>query len=138
MKLLTTLSLCFMMVATSTTLRADESTPLGEQMDSLNDAFKALGKEKDAAKGAELARKAQESVLKGVSHVPELITQTITDAKAKEKAVADYRRLMGETFVVMCKIETAFLENKPDEVVKLVADAKALKKEGHQKYIEEE
>jgi hypothetical protein len=35
-------------------------------------------------------------------------------------------------------METAFLENKMDEVTKLAAAAKDLKKEGHKKYIEEE
>ncbi len=119
-------------------LQADETTPLGEQMESLNDAFKALKEEKDPVKGAALARKAQEGLLKGISIVPDFITDMIPDAKEKEKAVADYRRLMGETFVVMCKIEAAFLNNKLDEVAKLAKDATALKKEGHKKYIEEE
>ena len=119
-------------------MKADEESPLGKQMESLNDAFKALNKEKDAAKGAALAREAQEGVLKGISIVPDFITDMIPDAKEKEKAIADYRKLMGETFVVFCKIETAFLEGKMDEVAKLAADAKALKKEGHKKYIEEE
>ena len=138
MKFLTTLTACLMMAGTLTPLRADETTPLGEQMESLNDAFKALSKEKDPVKGAALARTAQAGVLKGISIVPDFITDMIPDAKEKEKAIADYRRLMGETFVVMCKIEAAFLANKLDEVATLATAAKALKKEGHEKYIEEE
>ena len=127
-----------MMAGTMVPVNAEEHTPLGEQMESLNDAFKALNKETDPVKGAALARKAQESMLKGAALVPALISDTIADAKEKEKALADYRRLMGEAFVIFCKIETAFLENKLDEVKKLSTDAKALKKEGHDKFMEEE
>jgi len=138
MKFLTTFTACMMIAGMMVPLKADEGTPLGEQMETLNDSFKALNKEKDPVKGAALARKAQEGVLKGISIVPDFITDMIPDAKEKEKAIADYRRLMGETFVIMCKIETAFLENKLDEVATLATAAKALKKEGHEKYIEEE
>lgn len=138
MKLLTTWTVLLLMAGTMVPMKADEESPLGKQMESLNDAFKALNKEKNAAKGAALAREAQEGVLKGIAIVPDFIADMIPDAKEKEKAIADYRKLMGETFVVFCKIETAFLEGKMDEVAKLAADAKALKKEGHKKYIEEE
>ena len=127
-----------MMAGTMIPMKAEEHTPLGEQMESLNDAFKALNKETDPAKGAALARTAQESMLKGMSMVPTLIKDTIADAKEKEKALAVYRRMMGEAFVVFCKIETAFLENKLDDVKKLSTEAKALKKEGHEKFMEEE
>jgi soluble cytochrome b562 len=127
-----------MMVGTMMPMQADEETPLGKEMESINDSFKALTKEKDAAKGAALARKAQEGMLKGMTMVPDFITDMIPDPKEKEKALADYRRLMGETYVVFCKIEIAFLEGKMDEVTQLADAAKALKKEGHKKYIEEE
>jgi hypothetical protein len=139
MKLLTTWTVLLMMAGTMVPMKAEEdTTPLGEQMESMNDAFKALNKEQDPVKGAALARKAQEGILKGISFVPALITDTIKDAKEKEKAIADYRKMMGEAFVLFCKIETAFLDNKLDEVAKLSTDAKALKKEGHKKYMKEE
>lgn len=127
-----------MMAGMTASLRADEETPLGKEMEAINDSFKALSKEKDSAKGAALARQAQDGMLKGAAMVPDFITDMIPDAKEKEKAIADYRRLMGESFVVFCKIEIAFLEGKTEEVAKLVDSAKALKKEGHKKYIEEE
>ena len=138
MKLLKIWTVLLMMVGTMMPMQADEETPLGKEMESLNDSFKALNKETDPAKGAALARKAQEASLKGISIVPDFITDMVPDAKDKEKAIADYRRLMGEAFVVFCKIETAFLEGKMEEVAKLADAAKALKKEGHKKYIEEE
>jgi translation elongation factor EF-G len=137
MKTLTILSTLCVLVATSLPLHAEDS-PLGKQMESMNSAFKAINKEKDPVKGAELARKAQQATLKGLETVPDFILDMIPDPKEKEKAIADYRRLMGETFVIFCKMETAFLENKMDEVTKLAAAAKDLKKEGHKKYIEEE
>ena len=138
MKFVTFCSLMLMMAGMTASLRADEETPLGKEMEAINDSFKALSKEKDSAKGAALARQAQDGMLKGAAMVPDFITDMIPDAKEKEKAIADYRRLMGESFVVFCKIEIAFLEGKTEEVAKLVDSAKALKKEGHKKYIEEE
>lgn len=138
MKFVTFCSLMMMMAGMTASLRADEETPLGKEMEAINDSFKALSKEKDSAKGAALARQAQDGMLKGAAMVPDFITDMIPDAKEKEKAIADYRRLMGESFVVFCKIEIAFLEGKTEEVAKLVDSAKALKKEGHKKYIEEE
>ncbi len=138
MKFATLWTLILMMAGMTLSMHADEETPLGKEMEAVNDSFKALSKEKDPVKGAALARQAQEGMLKGVAMVPDFITDMVPDPKEKEKAIADYRRLMGETFVVFCKIEIAFLEGKIDEVTKLVDDAKALKKEGHKKYIEEE
>lgn len=104
----------------------------------MNDAFKALSKETDPVKGAELAREAAEATLKGISLTPDFIQDMIPDPKEKSKAVADYRKMMAQAFIVFCDIETAFIDGKMDDVAKLVKDAKALKKEGHNKYIEEE
>jgi hypothetical protein len=136
MKLLTFLAFALLSAMTISPLQA-EDTPLAKEMDSMNSAFKAINKEKDAAKGAELARKAQEAVMKSITLVPTLIAD-IKNPQEKEKALADYRRLVGESYVVFCKMEIAFLEGKMDEVTQLADAAKALKKEGHKKYIEEE
>jgi hypothetical protein len=39
--------------------------------------------------------------------------------------------------VIFCKVETAFLEGKTEDVKKLLDEAKALKKEGHNTFMEE-
>ena len=136
-KLTTIVALAWMMVGSTALVKADD-TPLGKEMGAMNDAFKALSKETDPVKGAALAREAAEASLKGIPLTPEFITDMIPDPKEKAKAVADYRKMMAQAFIVFCDIETAFIDGKMDDVAKLVKDAKALKKEGHNKYIEEE
>jgi hypothetical protein len=118
-------------------VRADPDTPLGEQMSAVNDAYKAMGKEADAAKGAALAREAQTAMLKSLEFKPEAMEKLFPDKAAAEKALAVYRKMIGESFVIFCKVETAFLEGKTEDVKKLLDEAKALKKEGHNTFMEE-
>lgn len=113
-----------------------EDTPLGSQMEAMNDAYKAFRKETDPAKGAALAREAQQAALKGLAEVPEMVSK-MADGPEKAKAAATYRRMMGQLYVTLCDVETAFLEGKPEEVAKLVESLKELKKAGHDKFIEE-
>lgn len=127
--------LAFAIFAAIPAVRADD-TPLGSQMESLNDAYKALRKETDSAKGAAFAREAQQAVLKGLAENPEMLSK-MADGPEKTKAAAVYRRMMGQLYVLLCDVETAFLEGKTDEVAKLVESIKELKKAGHDKFIEE-
>ena len=50
-----------------TFLRAEEETELGKQMETLNDAFKAIRKEKDPAKGSIIAEASRGSKAKILS-----------------------------------------------------------------------
>lgn len=127
--------LAFATFAAMPAVRADY-TPLGSQMESLNDAYKALRKETDSAKGAAFAREAQQAVLKGLAENPEMLSK-MANGPEKAKAAAVYRRMMGQLYVLLCDVETAFLEGKTDEVAKLVESIKELKKAGHDKFIEE-
>lgn len=127
--------LVFAIFAAIPAVRADD-TPLGSQMESLNDAYKALRKETDSAKGAAFAREAQQAVLKGLAENPEMLSK-MADGPEKTKAAALYRRMMGQLYVLLCDVETAFLEGKTDEVAKHVESIKELKKAGHDKFIEE-
>lgn len=127
----------WMMIAMLTVapVRADEDTPLAKAMEGVNDAYKALKTEKDAAKGAELARKAQDGLLKSLSFVPKKFDSMPQGEKAK--AGATYRAMVAEAYVTFCKIEVAFLSNKLDEIAKLVDHAKTQKGEGHDMFIED-
>jgi hypothetical protein len=137
MKLLTTLTVLMFAAGSVSQIRADEDTPLAKAMTTTNDAMKALGKETDSTKGAAMAREAQEGIVKSIPLVPELIAD-MPDAAARAKALADYRKMMAQALALFCDIETAFLNNKADDVTKLITEAKALKKEGHKKYMDEE
>lgn len=111
-------------------------SPLALQMSEMDDAYKAMKKETDPEKGAAAARIAQQAVAKGLVELPEMLIK-MPDGPAKSAAAAEYRKLMGETYVAFCKIEQAFLSGKIDEVPALIEAVKALRKSGHQKFIED-
>ena len=115
---------------------ADE-TPLGKQMEEFNDVYKAFRRETNPAKGAGLAREAQEAVVKAFAEVPELVTK-MPDGPDKAKASAEYRKMMGQVLVSLCEVEEAFLAGKIDDVQKIIASLKDMKKAGHDKFMEEE
>lgn len=114
-----------------------DDTPLGKQMEVMNDAYKALRKETDSAKGAALAREAQQAAVKSMAELPAMLAK-MPDGPEKTKAAAEYRKMMGRCFVAFCEVEEAFLAGKPQEVEKLVAALKEMKKAGHDKFMEEE
>lgn len=114
-----------------------EHTKLGEQMESLNDSFKAFRKETDPVKGAALARDAQTATLKAAVEIPALIKE-MPEGPEKAKASAEYRKMMGKLYVTFCEVEEAFLAGKVEDVTKLVDSLKAEKKAGHEKFIKED
>jgi soluble cytochrome b562 len=116
---------------------AEEETPLGKQMEAMNDAYKAFRKETDPAKGAALAREAQVAVAKGLTEAPAMLAK-MPEGPEKAKASADYRKMMGQLFVALCEVEEAFLNGKVDQVATIVDRLKEMKKSGHEKFMEEE
>ena len=118
-------------------VRAEEHTKLGEEMESMDDAFKAFRRETDATKGAAAARSAQEATLKAAAEVPALIKK-MPDGPEKAKAAAAYRKAMGQVYVTLCEVEAAFLDGKMEDVAKGVEALKEQKKAGHDKFMEEE
>lgn len=114
-----------------------EDTKLGKQMESMDDAYKAFRKVEDPAKGASLAREAQKYVLSGLAELPEMLSK-MPEGDARAKASATYRQMMGQLYVKFCEVEQAFLDKKLDRVAELVDEIKALKKKGHDQFMEEE
>lgn len=115
----------------------EEHTKLGEQMESMDDAFKGFRRETDPVKGAAQAREAQTATLKATAEIPALIKE-MPEGPEKAKASAEYRKQMGKVFVTLCEVEEAFLAGKIEDVTKLVEALKEQKKAGHQKFIKEE
>ncbi len=114
-----------------------EHTPLGKQMESMSDAFKAFRKETDPVKGAALARDAQQAALKAALETPALI-KDLPEGPDKLKAAVDYRKMMGKLFITLCEVEEAFNNGKTDEVAKIVNTLKDMKKEGHKQFVKED
>lgn len=115
----------------------EESTPLGKQMEAMDDAYKGFRRETDPVKGAKEARDAQTAALKAASEIPALIKE-MPDGPEKDKACNEYRTMMGKLFVSLCEVEGAFLSGKLDEVTKIVDNLKEMKKSGHKKFVKED
>lgn len=114
-----------------------EDSPLATQMGVVGGAYKAFVTEKDSAKGAAVARDAQQAVLKAAALLPPSVTK-IADPAAQAKAAAEYRLMLGKLFVSFCEVEQAYLAKDLAQVAKLVDALKAQKKAGHTKFMEEE
>lgn len=111
-------------------------SPLARQMSELSDAYKTLKKETNPEKGAVSARVAQQALVLGLAELPEMLKK-MPDGPAKAAASAEYRKLMGQCYVIFCEIEQAFLAGKVEEIEGLIERLKAVKKSGHQKFIED-
>jgi hypothetical protein len=116
--------------------QANEESALGKQMEAIDDAFKGFRREADPVKGAEQAREAQNATLKATVELPEMV-KAMPDGSEKSKAVAAYRKMMGQLFVVFCEVEEAFLAGNAEEVAKIVASVREMKKAGHDKFMED-
>ena len=115
----------------------EESTPMADVMSEMNGYYKKMRRTEDATAGAELAREAQRTAIESLQFTPQLTEETKTGAE-KVKDVANYRRLIGATFVSFCELELAFLEEDFDKVGEIIDDLRDLKKEGHKAYIKED
>lgn len=115
----------------------DKETPLGKQMESFSDAYKAFSREKDPVKGAALAREAQQAVIQALGESPEMLT-AMPDGPDKAKASAEFRKMMGQVLVSLCEVEEAFLAGNTEEVAKISASLRKMKKSGHDKFMEED
>jgi hypothetical protein len=105
-------------------------------MSEIDDAYKSLKKETDPEKGAASARAAQQALALGLAELPEMLKK-MPDGPAKAAAAAEYRKLMAQSYVVFCEIEQAFLAGKIDQIEGLIENLKAIKKTGHQKFVED-
>lgn len=121
---------------TPAAVRAEEHSKLGEEMEALDDAIKGFRKETDPAEGAAMVREAQTATLKSIPLLPAMVKK-MPDGPDKDKAAAAYRTAMAKLLVALCEAEEAFVNGKPEEVAKIVDALKTVKKEGHNKFMEE-
>lgn len=110
---------------------------LHDQMELMDDAFKAFRKETDPVKGATQAREAQLAAIKCAGEVPEMV-QAMPDGPAKAKAQVEYRKMIGKLIVTFCEVEEAFVNGKIEDVTKIVDALKEMKKAGHDQFMEDE
>lgn len=113
-----------------------DDTELGKKMDELNDHYKSMRREDDPAKGAISAREAQKLIAASLDMTPAMLTE-MKDGPAKQNALAIYRQMMGQSYVLLCQIEQAYLAKDMDKAKELYAQLKSVRKDGHDKFIEE-
>lgn len=113
----------------------EKETPLAEAMEDSAKALKTLRKinKDDWASGAKAARDAADGCRRGMAYIPALVNE-MPEGKEKAQAIADYKRLMGVTYVALCELELAYLEEDQTKVEAAMTKIKAGKKEGHRKY----
>ncbi len=114
-----------------------DETALGKQMEAMNDAYKAMRRETDPAKGAALAREAQDAMVKAIVELPEMV-KAMPEGPEKAKASAGYRKMMGGLIATLCDMEIAFLDGDMAKVKEIVESMRDIKKQGHDKFMEEE
>lgn len=113
----------------------DDETPLGKEMEIVSGSLKKLRKAETTDEKVTLVQAAQASTIKSLEYLP-YIFKDLKDAKEKAKATADYKMLIGQTYVKLCQLELAYLAGDEDKADEIKGELKDLKKEGHEKYTE--
>ena len=119
---------------------AAEETPLGEQMEKVSKALKAVSRAakegnvpKDLAAKVDDAKKAAEAGLKfepaKTSEIP---------AAEKAKFLADYKASMQETIKTLDELKAAIEAGKTEDVTKSLEKLNSQKKDGHKKFQKDE
>lgn len=107
-------------------------------MEESSTALKTLRKmdPNDWAAGAEAARKAADGIRKGMEYDPAL-AKDMKEGDKKIMFLAKYRRAMGESYVLLCELELAYLEKDKEKVDAVIAKVKESRKLGHREYKED-
>jgi len=114
-----------------------DDTPLAKQMETMNDAYKAMRRLDDLSKGPELAREAQNAMIIAITEIPTLV-KDMPDGPDKVKASAQYRMMMGQLISTLAELELAFLDGDKAKVDEIIKKMRESKKEGHDKFMEDE
>jgi len=115
----------------------EKETELSKRMEAFNDHYKSMSREEDPAKGAVSAREGQKLVAEVLSMTPDML-KDMPEGPAKANALAIYRQMMGEVYVMLCRIEQAYLAKDMTKAAALYEELKKLRKDGHDKFMEED
>ncbi len=111
----------------------EKQTELGKQMEIVGDVYKLTKRESDPQKGAALARQAQTELLKSFNATPALVAE-MPDGPKKQAAMAQYRRMIGESLTLMCRLEEAFLAGDLNAVAQIRDRLTTLRNDSHEKF----
>lgn len=116
----------------------EEESTLHGKMEEVNRSLKLLRRAgDDYGKAAELVQQAQVVMLECFHLVPELV-ENMPEGKEKAVAMANYRKLMAESYKKLCDLELAYLSEDLDRIDDVLDEVKGSRKNGHQEFIEPE
>lgn len=125
-------------LATGATYANDEDTPLAKKMDEVSGSLKMLRRAKDDyAECLKLVRAAQSQLLECFAYVPSLV-ETMPEGKAKETAIASYKKTLAASYQMLCDLEIAYLSEDQDKIDDAMDAVKDSRKRGHEEFMEEE
>ena len=76
-------------------------------------------------------------MFKAIIEIPELV-KAMPDGPDKAKASAEFRKMMGSLISTLASMELAFLDGDLAKVKELVGTLRESKKEGHDKFMEDD
>lgn len=115
---------------------AEGAPKLIDSMEAFDRAYKAFRREKDAAKALPLVRDAQKACVQSITVLPPMI-EKMADGVAKDQAAASYRNMMAEVYLMLTKLELAYLKGDMETVEALIGELRASRRTGHEKFMEE-
>lgn len=105
-------------------------------MEQVDDAYKAFRRETDPAKAIPQVQAAQSAFLQSMALLPPMV-EKMPDGPAKAKSTATYRNMMAQSYLLLTRLELAFLEGDMDAVAAIVKEIREARKEGHNEFMEE-
>jgi len=120
-------------------LAGAEDPPIIKHMEEINSGYKSLRREARRLSFNEesiaTVINMQEHALKAM-HVPFKMAEKVS-GDAKKKMIAGYKKVQGQLVIELINLEIALEEGRKEDAKALVEKLGALKKEGHDKYVEE-
>lgn len=117
---------------------SDEDSVLHDKMEQVSRSLKLLRRAgEDYEKATGLVQEAQVIMLECFSLMPYLV-EKMPEGKEKALAMAQYRKLMAESYKKLCDLELAYLSGDIDKIDDALDEVKGSRKDGHEKFIEED
>lgn len=125
-------------MSASSLVASDEDSVLHEKMEQVNRSLKLLRRAgDDYEKAAGLVQEAQAVMLECFPLVPYQV-EKMPDGKEKSVAIANYKKLMAESYKRLCDLELAYFSGDIDKIDDALDEVKDSRKDGHEEFIEQE
>jgi hypothetical protein len=115
---------------------ATEERTLIQWMEEFDMAYRGFRRETDPEKALPMVREGQAAFLQSMALLPPMV-EKMPAGPAKDKAAATYRNMMAEVYLMLAKLELAFVERDMEAVAAHVGEIRAARRTGHDKFMEE-